>query len=47
MSNLIAVTKVMSPPSRLEGGGFQIKDIMSGLTTEEQDPFLVIQFVCM
>ena len=41
MSGFILVTKTLSPPTRLEGGGFQIRDIMSGVTTEEQDPFLV------
>jgi hypothetical protein len=41
MSALIQVTKILSPPSRLEGGGFEIRDIMSGLSKEEQDPFLV------
>ncbi len=41
MSGVIQVTKILAPPSRLEGGGFEIKDIMSGLSTEEQDPFLV------
>ena len=42
MSDYIAVIRTFSPPSRLEGGGFQIRDIMSGLSTPEQDPFLVI-----
>ena len=44
-SNTINVIRTISPPSRLEGGGFQIKDIMSGLTTPEQDPFLVATII--
>ena len=41
MAEIIRVTKLLTPPSRLEGGGFEIRDIMSGVSTEEQDPFLV------
>ena len=29
------------PPQRLEGGGFTIVDIMSGLSAESLDPFLI------
>jgi hypothetical protein len=45
MSELIRVTKSLTPPARLEGGGFEIRDIMNGVSTEEQDPFLVTAII--
>ena len=35
------VKKISAPPSRLEGGGFVIKDILSGIRNDEIDPFLI------
>ena len=35
------VLKTSQPPSRREGGGFTIKDILSGFGTAELDPFLI------
>eukprot|EP00930_Biecheleria_cincta_P038613 TRINITY_DN26522_c0_g1_i1.p1 TRINITY_DN26522_c0_g1~~TRINITY_DN26522_c0_g1_i1.p1 ORF type:complete len:323 (-),score=44.15 TRINITY_DN26522_c0_g1_i1:282-1250(-) len=38
---VIAVEQKTRPPQRLEGGGFTIVDIMSGLPVERLDPFLI------
>ena len=35
------VAKVSRPPTRLEGGGFQIRDIMAGVPQRALDPFLI------
>eukprot|EP00854_Cymbomonas_tetramitiformis_P000715 gene714-1178_t len=35
------VVKKLSPPSRLEGGGFTIKDLLSGAPNDYIDPFLM------
>jgi hypothetical protein len=35
------VAKMARPPSRREGGGFTIRDILSGFSTQELDPFLI------
>jgi len=37
----ITVKGKRKPPSRLEGGGFMIKDIMAGVSFQELDPFLI------
>ena len=37
----VAVTKKLTPPERREGAGFTIKDLMSGLSDAEKDPFLI------
>lgn len=37
----MAVERKTRPPERLEGGGFKIVDIMSGVPAERLDPFLI------
>jgi hypothetical protein len=38
----VSIKAKQKPPSRLEGGGFEIRDIMSGADyATELDPFLV------
>mmetsp|Transcript_17450 Transcript_17450/g.40275 ORF Transcript_17450/g.40275 Transcript_17450/m.40275 type:complete len:306 (+) Transcript_17450:63-980(+) len=37
----VQVKRVSNPPRRLEGGGFEIRDIMSGFSTQDLDPFLM------
>ena len=34
------VASVHDPPQRLEGGGFVIRDILSGISPRASDPFL-------
>ena len=38
---MMMVSKTSKPPSRLEGGGFQIRDILSAFSNDELDPFLI------
>ena len=38
---VIDVVKQARPPAKLEGGGFTIKDIMSGFSAKDLDPFLI------
>ncbi|CAE8683891.1 unnamed protein product [Polarella glacialis] len=38
---VMAVERKTNPPQRLEGGGFTIVDIMSGIPTSRLDPFLM------
>lgn len=33
--------EIRRPPTRLEGAGFKIKDIMSGIDMKTLDPFLI------
>jgi len=40
-SGVMRVEKKTRPPQRLEGGGFTIVDVMSGIPTERLDPFLI------
>eukprot|EP00746_Dinoflagellata_sp_MGD_P023451 gnl/MRDRNA2_/MRDRNA2_154949_c0_seq1.p1 gnl/MRDRNA2_/MRDRNA2_154949_c0~~gnl/MRDRNA2_/MRDRNA2_154949_c0_seq1.p1 ORF type:complete len:327 (-),score=44.80 gnl/MRDRNA2_/MRDRNA2_154949_c0_seq1:98-1078(-) len=41
MAQRMGVEKKTRPPQRLEGGGFTIVDIMSGVDTKRLDPFLI------
>lgn len=41
MDDQITVERKTQPPQRLEGGGFTIVDIMSGIAPERLDPFLM------
>jgi len=39
--SLINVQRQVRPPSKLEGGGFTIKDLLSGFSPTDLDPFLI------
>ena len=38
---MMKIARTSRPPERLEGGGFRIRDVMSGYSNEALDPFLI------